>query len=156
MDWGGSNSQAASTISIGFQSIAAFYVFAPSAVRESFVDPTIMRMLINFNASTPFVTAAGMIGVGIIAWDDVNDVPDDVPSPIQDQNLDWMWTTYVCRSSEAASINDGSRGNDNITGMYDVSSKRRMGNTKGLLMVVHNYTQQQVQFTYAMRFLLKE
>ena len=148
MDWGG----ATTTFSVGIGVVTAFYIFTPTDARTTFVDPTIMRLLVavsgrNNGAETAIVTHAHF---GVIAWDDIDNTVDNVPDPFNWPNLDWMLTGARSFTDNAATFtSEGSSG----SGWIESAAKRRMGNQKGLLFVL--YSPISASYSVTARYLLK-
>ncbi len=152
MDWGAAQAQ----VDLTAFSCTAAYVLLPTDVRTFFTDPTLIRTLmsttmLSFAGTTGL---AGTVGVGLIAWDDINDTPDDVPCPITDANLDW-----VIRHIHPVPTNEPV--NTLVTFpqldmMFESKAMRRLGNTKGLLLAFENASFGGWSFATDVRFLVKE
>ncbi|WP_283548165.1 hypothetical protein [Lactiplantibacillus plantarum] len=147
MDWGGYDK---ATTHVGAASIEADWIISPQVIREEFVDPTILRLIHNLSVSWDATDGRG--AVGIIAWDGVDaTVPPatDLPAPWSQPNLDWMWHTHL-NSSAMAVLGWGY-----TDVLANTSAKRRMGNSKGLLVVAQSGAVG-FDWTFGCRYLLKE
>ncbi len=150
-DWGGSLFGG----SISANTTQCLYALGPSDLREFFVDPTVVRHQLKFTATiNPTVT--GYLGVGVIAWDgdpDSNAAPFDCPEVIDDLNADWLIRTVyplAAGSGNVALFNT-------LDWETTSSAMRRLGNTRGLLMVVELFDSGTfANFAVQYRYLLME
>ncbi len=152
MDWGG----AQSGVSLVGDQCTGTYILLPTDVRTFFSDPTLIRTLM-FSTVRLDSNAIGpcYVGVGIIAWDDVNDVvPSDPPCPIFYSNLDWI-------IRHIAPIPQGTLAGTEITFpnsdmIFQSRAMRKLGNTKGLFLAFEISGAVAASFAVDVRFLLKE
>jgi hypothetical protein len=151
MDWGG----AAVAATFTGTSVSSAYLLPPLAARGSYVDPTIMRILMRFGLRIDFVSSNNSsIVAGVIAWDDVNDtVPTDPPLPRSNPELDWMIRSPILLLPAAA---QGSLIYQQDDTFAQSSAKRRLGNQSGLLLVVESGSNATVSWGVDVRYLLKE
>ncbi len=151
MDWGGGFVTATFTGT----SVASAYLLPPLAARNSYVDPTIMRILMRFGLRIDFVSSNNSaIVAGVIAWDDVNDtVPTDPPLPFANPELDWMIRSPILLPTAAAQGSVVYQQDDTFA---QSSAKRRLGNQSGLLLVVQSGSNATVSWGVDVRYLLKE
>ena len=152
MDWGG-QSLAINGVSSGATS--STYVLLPSVVRADYVDPTIMATRMTFGIYLPASSAGGLVAAGVIAWSDINDVvPSDPPGPITNVNQDWIIRQVF---AIPPSYPGGFIGGPSLDTAYYSKARRRLGNDRGLLLVVENFaTGVSLNYAVDVRFLLKE
>ncbi len=151
MDWGYGR---VSSITLQGSTTAA-YILPPTVARSTYTDPTIMRLIVKFVTRNQgsIVSPGGVVVAGIIAWDDINDTPDDIPNPAIFGELDWMIRVpigMVTGQTVAVHWNQ-----DDV--FTTSAAKRKLGNTKGLLLVVGSDGNAGAHdWTVDCRYLLKE
>jgi hypothetical protein len=157
MDWGGYAFLNQTAITAG--SSFASWIISPETIATSFVDPTIMAIRAQVG-NTPVSAGAYIAAHGIIAWSgtDLVTLPNPLPSPLTDPELDWMWHQYSGGTDSTIATSPGIQ-----TLMFDISEKlskarRRMGNQMGLLYVFSNSFSSETSLTNSagIRYLLKE
>jgi hypothetical protein len=97
----------------------------------------------------------GNIGMGIIAWDAVNDtVPGVIPGPVTSPEVDWMIRSVIIIPDQTP-VGLLAYQQDDV--FAESSAKRRLGNQAGLLMVLESTVPSGAFFVSAdARYLLKE
>jgi hypothetical protein len=154
MDWGGGTIR----VNLSAAQSSAGWLLAPLAARNSYVDPTIMRLItrhmMRYNGGVILGTG-GAIGMGIIAWDSVNDqIPGFLPGPVTSPEVDWM-TRSVIIVPDQTPVGLLAYQQDDV--FASSSAKRRLGNQSGLLWVLESTVPSGAFFIGAdARFLLKE
>ncbi len=140
--------------------VASQYLVQPSFLRQYYTDPTLMvtRAFVS-GRSDGTAVGAFYAAVGIIAWNDINDLPPgDPPGPITNCNADWIARWVQC-------VPDGTPASQFSMNIFDnthlVKSKRRLGNDKGILVCFQTFSPTgyaNILVTYAadFRFLIKE
>ncbi len=101
---------------------------------------------IAFAESDDSALASGEVGV--------SQLPNPCPDPILDGELDWIWrwtAILLPGSGQGSTVNYN--GDSHAT---ESQAMRRMGNDSGLLFVVTNFTDSQVEAGYDARMLIKE
>ncbi len=158
MDW-----EFANVSVVGLNSGTKFGVYAvlPSTFRDKYTDPTLMvsRWFLGFRIEVDQAAGTvGFIGVGLIKWDDINDVAPaggEAPGPITDGRLDWInrYVQPVMAGSAAGSLFSGVLW-DNA---HMSKAKRRMGSDGGLLLAFEaSATTGAVDVATDVRCLIKE
>ncbi len=154
MDWGSGQIRANFTGT----TVSAGWLLAPLIARGDFVDPTIMRCITRhmtkYNGGVP-LTTGGEVGMGIIAWDHVNNsIPSDIPGPVSDGNVDWMIRSVIIVPDQAP-VGFLAYQQDDV--FAESSAKRRLGNQAGLLWVLQSTVPSAAFFVGSdCRYLLKE
>ena len=130
--------------------IAASWALLPSEA-DFLTDPTLIRTLLHSYVRNPGSTV-GHVVVGIIAWDNPDDtVPANPPDPVSEGYLDW-----IIRHVHPMMGNTTGSTYPQVEGQFDVRAMRRLGNTKGILIVTGNATAGTVNWGVDARLLLKE
>jgi len=97
-----------------------------------------------------------LFGFGVIAWDgdpDVNTAPADCPETIDDLNADWLVRTVFAVPAGSGPLFLA----PSLDWNSESSAMRRLGNTRGLLMVAENFgISATVHFSAQYRYLLLE
>jgi hypothetical protein len=150
MDWGGFSA----SINLASATVSAAWVLPPLTARNSYVDPTIMRTKMQLSMRNSTTSGFGLAGVGLIAWDAKdNTVPSPPPNPVIDHELDWM---HLIINPYVSGVAGGSVVDTVADSLMLSSAKRRLGNSKGLLMVFANQSGASIDFIAYGRYLLKE
>jgi len=108
-------------------------------------DCTVYRMIHAANIALLKTTSAGSIevavGMGIVAWDDIDDTPPtalDVPLPCQSPGFDWLWwwVTPFQVQNQAVNYNAAAQNLYSVQNMVFTKSMRKLSTGTGLLLVV--------------------
>ena len=153
MDWAGG--QTGAVISLAPNTFSAGYIVSPSTIRTEYTDPTLVRtrgMAIFGRTQAGFIAGA----IGIIDWPDVDDVTPaaaDIPLPASFADMDWIWYKHLLGQPVVVS----SQLKD-IDIEIDSKAMRRLGNRKGILLVVQSLAISTATFTFGFgaRCLLKD
>ncbi len=132
----------------------------PAELRDEFTDPTLMAVRVAGQVSPGSATSGqAAFGFGIIAWNFATDgagnslVPTECPRLFDEecQDEDWIYRNLAVYTS-------GFTGYFTVNGEDGLSkARRRLGNDKGLLLVVQSATAaDQFNFHYHVRALIKE
>ncbi len=133
----------------------------PAELRDEFTDPTLMVVRVaGMHQATAATGGQAVFGFGIIAWNFATDgagnslVPTQCPRLFDDecQDEDWIYrsiTPYVAGITGFGQVDGGEASMS--------KARRRLGNDKGLLLVVQSATAGDVfNYHYHVRALIKE
>jgi hypothetical protein len=116
---------------------AAAWHILPSTIQPELTDPTLMalRAFIGIKTSQLPLALGAFVGVGVIAWNYVDDnIPLQIPSVMApDGDMDWIarWVGVALPGTF-----DGTQLNPNIfDNTHLVKARRRLGNDRSLLIV---------------------
>lgn len=160
MDWGNQYTTAGGNgIQIGPSGASYSWLLDPITASSEYVDPTIMAVRFSWLLMGPAAAYAsgGQVVAGIMTFTSPNGA---LPTgfgvgPASSAYLDWMlrsvsWLPQNGNANLAVFFH-----NENPQNCY-TKAKRRLGNGKGLLLVIENLTGQTIQARYDCRYLLKE
>jgi hypothetical protein len=144
---------------LGINQHIAEWLILPSDIQENLTDPTLMaiRAFLNMRTTSEccFTGFGGFAGIGVIAWNYVDDnVPLDIPQVLSpDGDMDWIarWIGVAPMTTPA-----GTNLNPNIFDNTHLNkARRRLGNDRSLLVVFETVD---ISANYAidLRALIKE
>jgi len=155
MDWGAGVGEGLTSVAPG--TVNGFYIALPQELRDFYTDPTIVRVRGQVTVRT--LTNSAVVGAfGIIAWSDVNDIPDEMPNPaLADPYADWLYHSYFFNGG-GPEFSESLHWSDGFATAVDTKAMRKMGNDRGLLFVIENsvFSVASIQYNAGFRYLLKE
>jgi hypothetical protein len=132
-DWGGC---ATSIATSGAGTVFAVYCLGPLDLRTQYTDPTVLaHQLVSSWKTGEVAPANSFLAAGAIAWDgdpDTNAVPTETPDPFGDPEADWLIRQVMPVPPGLAA---GSIITPSADWLTTSKARRRLGNTRGLLIV---------------------